>query len=92
MNFSDPYLMMATFQATQMKSRTSQTLTAEQREHLIDLVATRYLDGMDLSDLERFFFDIQAEYLQEYTDEELLGAVEDVTDQNEYEEIIHEIG
>ena len=74
------------------KSLTSQSLTVEQRDRLIDLVATRYLDGMDLRDLERFFFDIQAEYLKEYTDEELLGAVEDVTSEDEYNEVLNEIG
>jgi hypothetical protein len=47
---------------------------------------------MDVSDLERFFFDVQAEYLQEYTDEELLGAVENVTQSDEYEDILNEIG
>jgi|LakMenEpi03Aug12_release.lakeMendotaPanAssembly.Ray.scaffolds.fasta_scaffold3574785_1 hypothetical protein len=73
------------------KSLTSQSLTVEQRDRLIDLVATRYLDGMDLRDLERFFFDIQSEYLKEYTDEELLGAVEDITDEDEYNEIINEV-
>jgi ATP-dependent RNA circularization protein (DNA/RNA ligase family) len=77
---------------TPTKSQTSQSLTDEQRDRLIDLVATRYLDGMDLRDLERFFFDIQRDYLQEYTDEELLETVEDVTDEDEYNEVINEIG
>jgi hypothetical protein len=74
-----------------MQSPTSQSLTVEQRDCLIDLIATRYLDGMDIRDLERFFFDIQAEYLKEYTDEELLGAVEDVTNEDEYNEVINEL-
>ena len=74
------------------QSLTSQSLTVDQRDYLIDLVATRYLDGMNVRDLERFFFDIQAEYLKEYTDEELLGAVEDVTDEDEYNEVIDEVG
>jgi hypothetical protein len=77
---------------TPTKSQTSQSLTDEQRDRLIDLVATRYLDGMDLRDLERFFYDIQRDYLQEYTDEELLETVEDVTDEDEYNEVINEIG
>ena len=76
---------------TPTKSQTSQSLTDEQRDRLIDLVATRYLDGMDLRDLERFFYDIQRDYLQEYTDEELLETVEDVTDEDEYNEVINEI-
>jgi len=74
------------------QSLTSQSLTVEQRDYLIDLVAMRYLDSMDGRDLERFFFDIQAEYLKEYTDEELLGAVEDVTNEDEYNEVINEVG
>lgn len=74
------------------QSLTSQSLTVEQRDYLIDLVAMRYLDSMNSRDLERFFFDVQAEYLKEYTDEELLGAVEDVTDEDEYNEVINEVG
>jgi hypothetical protein len=82
---------MTTSQVIATKSLTF-PLRDEQRDYLIDLVAQRYLDGMDMSDLERFFFDVQVEYLREYNDEELLGAVDDVTDQNEYEEIVNEIG
>jgi hypothetical protein len=67
-------------------------LTAEQRDRLIDLVAERYLDSMDLRDLERFFYDIQAEYLKDYNDEELLGAVEDVFQNDNIEEILNELG
>jgi hypothetical protein len=71
---------------------TKTTLTNDQREKLIELVAERYLDGMDVRDLERFFYDIQREYMQEYTDAELLSAVDDVTDSDEYEDILNEIG
>ena len=77
---------------TLTKSPTSQSLTAEQRDRLIDLVAERYLDSMDLRDLERFFYDIQAEYLKDYNDEELLGAVEDVFQNDNIEEILNELG
>jgi hypothetical protein len=74
------------------QSPTSQPLTVEQRDYLIDLVAIRYLDSMNVKDLERFFYDIQRNYMQEYTDEELLGAVEDITDEDEYNEVLNEIG
>jgi hypothetical protein len=77
---------------TPTKSPISPALTDEQREYLINLVATRYLDGMDLRDLERFFHDAQREYMQEYTDAELLGAIEDVTDEDEFNEVLSEIG
>jgi len=74
------------------QSLTFQSLTAEQRERAIELVAERWLESMGGRDLERFFLDLQTEYLKEYTDEELLGAVEDVTSEDEYEEIFNEIG
>jgi hypothetical protein len=46
---------------------------------------------MDGRDLERFFLDIQGEYLAEYTDAELLGAVDDVLDEEEYNAILSEV-
>ena len=82
---------MTTFPVTVTELPTSQSLTVEQRDRLIDLVSTRYLDGMDGRDLERFFFDTQVEYLKEYTYQELLEAVEDVTNEDEYDEVINEI-
>ncbi len=82
---------MTTFPVTVTELPTSQSLTVEQRDCLIDLVATRYLDGMDYRDLERFFFDTQVEYLKEYTYQELLEAVEDVTNEDEYNEVLSEV-
>jgi hypothetical protein len=64
-------------------------LTDEQREYISDLIATRYLDQMDGRDLERFFFDEQMRYLNEYNDDELLGALEDVTDEDEFDAAIN---
>jgi hypothetical protein len=66
-------------------------LTVEQRYQLIQLVSERYLDSMDVDSLALFFLEAQREYLQEYTDEELLGAVEDITDEDEYNEVINEL-
>ena len=74
---------------TLTKSPISLTLTDEQREYISDLIATRYLDNMDNRDLERFFFDVQMEYLKEYTDAELVNALEDVTDEDEFDEAIN---
>ena len=68
---------------------TSLSLTDEQRAHIAELVAERYLDSMDNRDLERFFFGVQMEYLKEYTDDELVGALEDVTDEGEFDEAIN---
>jgi hypothetical protein len=66
-------------------------LSTEQRERLIELVADRYLYQMDLRDLETFFLETQAQYLADYTDQELLAEVEDLTSDFEYEEIVNEI-
>jgi hypothetical protein len=44
---------------------------------------------MDNRDLERYFFDAQMEYLKEYTDDELLGALEDVTNEDEFDAAIN---
>jgi hypothetical protein len=83
--------MMMTFPKTLTKSPTLE-LSIEQRERLIELVADRYLDQMDLRDLETFFLETQAQYLEDYSDQELLSEVEDLTSDFEYEEIINELG
>ena len=54
-----------------MQSPTSQSLTPEKREGLIDLLVERYLDGMSVRDLALFFTDVQTEWLQGYSDGEL---------------------
>jgi hypothetical protein len=77
---------------TPTKSPISQSLTDEKREVLIELLAQRYLDSMSGRDLERFFLDIQAEYLREYTDAELIGEIEDYTTNEEFAELFNEIG
>ena len=74
---------------TSMALATSLSLTDEQREYISDLIATRYLDQMDSRDLERFFFDEQVRYLNEYNDDELLGALEDVTDEDEFDAAVN---
>ena len=74
---------------TSMDLATSVSLTDDQRDYIADLIATRYLDQMDNSDLERFFFDEQMRYLNEYNDDELLGALEDVTDEDEFDAAVN---
>lgn len=73
-----------------IKSPTYPSLTANKREALIELLAQRYLDGMSGRDLERFFLDIQTDYLQDYTDDELIGEIEDMTTEEEYAELFAE--
>ena len=65
-------------------------LSTEQRERLVDFIADRYLDSMNLRDLENFFYEIQADLLADYSDGELLGALEDVTDDDEYQRLLNE--
>ena len=74
---------------TPTKFPISLSLTDEQREYISDLIATRYLDQMDSRDLERFFFDVQMDYLKEYTDDELVNALEDVTDEEEFDSAVN---
>lgn len=74
---------------TQTKSQTSQSLTDSQRESLIEFLAKHWLDCMDMRDLERFFFDIQTEYLRDYSDEELIGEIEDVTSEEDFALIVN---
>jgi len=80
-----------TSQATLTKSPTLETLTDDQRVRLIEFIADRYLENIDGRDLAQFFFDSQCEYLKEYSDDELRGALEDITYETEYDEIIEEL-
>jgi len=73
------------------QSLTSQPLTEAQRENLIELITERYLDQMNGRDLERFFLDVQGEYLSGYTDSELLGEVDDVLDAEEYSAVVEDL-
>lgn len=76
---------------TPTKSQTL-ALSTEQRDRLIELVAYRYLDQMDLRNLEYFFLEQQSYLLTDYTDQELLAEVEDLIPESEYEEIVNELG
>ena len=67
------------------------SITDDQRYRLIEFITDRYLDSMDVDDLARFFRFEQREYLQEYTDGQLFGALEDITHEDEYEEIIGDL-
>lgn len=69
-------------------NKTMTTLTEDQRFRLVDFLAGRYLDNMSLKDLERFFLDIQVDYLREYSDEELLSELEDYTSEEELAELM----
>jgi len=76
---------------TPTKSPTLAALNPDQRFRLIEFIADRYLDNMDVDDLARFFREVQREYLDEYNDDELVGALEDVTHEDEYEEIMEDL-
>ena len=72
-------------------NRMTLPMTDEQRFRLIEFIALRYLDNMDVDDLARFFRDMQCEYLHEYNDEELVNALEDITHEDEYDEIMEDL-
>ncbi len=65
-------------------------MSDSQRKALCEYIALRYLDSMDYKDLERFFLDIQLDYLKEYQDEELISEIEDMLDEEECAELLNE--
>ena len=91
MTYSQTSLTPMTSLATVTKSPTLASLNPDQRFRLIEFIADRYLDNMDVDGLARFFREVQREYLDEYNDEELVGALEDVTHEDEYEEIMEDL-
>ncbi len=66
-------------------------LSLTQRETLAEFIALKYLDSMSLGDLERFFLDVQMEYLGDYTDEEMIAEIEDLADTEEFNAML-EVG
>jgi hypothetical protein len=66
-------------------------LTSEQREDLAHQLAYRWLEQMSLRDLERVFLEQQVELLESYSDEELLGELEDNFHDDEFAEIIGDL-
>jgi len=73
-----------------VKTMTAQSLTPEKREYLVEFLANRYLDNMSVRDLERFFLDVQLDYLSSYNDEELIGEIEDYSTSEEYQQLFGE--
>jgi hypothetical protein len=65
-------------------------LSPEKRSYLVEWLVERYLDGMSTRDLERFFADIQLDYIGSYTDEELIGEIEDNVTEEEYAQLFEE--
>ena len=70
------------------KSPTSQSLTAEKREAIKDLLCHRWLESMSLRDLEAFFYDTNREYLDSYNDADLLSELEDTSTDEEFDELV----
>jgi len=66
-------------------------LSLTQRETLAEFIALKYLDSMSLGDLERFFLDVQMEYLGDYTDEEMIAEIEDMVETDEFNAML-EVG
>lgn len=75
---------------TPTKPQTLAVLTDSQRSRVVELIAERWLDGMDFRDLEQFFRDTQVEYLKEWMDSELLEEVGDFADEDELNELLAE--
>jgi hypothetical protein len=52
-------------------------LTNEQRQDLIERLAEQFTQSCDLKELEQFFYDAQEAYLNDQTDNDLIGIAED---------------
>jgi hypothetical protein len=63
-------------------------LSPEQRKLAISFLAERFLDNMSLKDLECFFIETQEDYLADYTDQELVGTLEDYTTDDEFDSLL----
>lgn len=53
-------------------------MTEDERQSLAKQIAECWLDGCDLNDLERFFYEAQLEALQSSSEEELLTYARDL--------------
>ncbi len=84
---------MTTSIQTPMQSQTSvKSLTDTQRKPLRELIARYWLEGLDLEDLESFFVDTQIEYMESWSDRELIEEIENMLDTAEFNAILEEIG
>jgi hypothetical protein len=72
------------------QSPISRSLTAEQRERAKDLLCERWLESMTLRDLEVYFYDTNREYLESYSEAELISELEDYTTDEEFQEFMNE--
>lgn len=66
------------------------SLASEKRDALIEFLAKHWLDTVNTRDLERFFYDAQIDYLQSYSDEELISEIEDVMSEEDFNLFITE--
>lgn len=66
-------------------------LTYDQREGLIELLAQRYLEVQTQKSLEDFYLEVTADSLSSYADFELIEALEDMSPEAEFKELIGEI-
>lgn len=73
---------------TATKSQISQPLTDSQRSSLQEFLASYWTDNASVKDLERFYYETQIEYLSSYSDEELIGEIEDITSDEDFELIL----
>jgi hypothetical protein len=63
----------------------------KKRNALIKFLAQHWLDAVSLRDLEIFFYDAQIDYLESYSDEELISEVEDVMSEEDFNLFIAEV-
>ena len=74
------------------ESESVPSLSYTQRDELTHSLAYRQLEGMDLEEHEMYFLEKQIEfYDKNYTDEELLSAVKEYYEEEEFQELMTEL-
>ena len=67
------------------------TLTKEQFSKLVENYALHIIEGMDVETLESMVFDLLTREYETYTEEEILGEIEELYDQEVLDSLMESV-
>ena len=67
------------------------TLTTKQFIKLVENYASFIIDGMDLKDLESMAFDLLVREYETYTEDEIVGEIEELYDQEVLDNLMQDV-
>ena len=67
------------------------TLTKEQMTKLVENYASYIIDGMDLETLESMAFDLLVREYETYTEEQIVGEIEELYDQEVLDSLMENV-